>query len=167
MTRRPDARRQGFAWLETLWATIADRAATRPAGSYTTTLLDGGVDAAGRKVTEEATEVLIAAKDDAAAEAAGPTATRPARPSRRGRRPAVSHPRAAGRARSRTGRVIDGAPRSSSTLRSGAVRPGTAPERGLPSGASDLAATSCRSGRRTTPRRSARDEPPGRRPVRR
>jgi phosphoribosyl-AMP cyclohydrolase / phosphoribosyl-ATP pyrophosphohydrolase len=62
---------QGFAWLETLWATIASRAAERPAGSYTTSLLDGGVDAAGRKVTEEATEVLLAAKDDEAAEAAG------------------------------------------------------------------------------------------------
>lgn len=62
---------QGFAWLETLWATIADRAATRPAGSYTTSLLEGGVDVAGRKVTEEATEVLIAAKDDAAAQAIG------------------------------------------------------------------------------------------------
>ena len=62
---------QGFAWLETLWATIAARAAERPAGSYTTSLLDGGVDAVARKVTEEATEVLIAAKDDAAAEAAG------------------------------------------------------------------------------------------------
>ena len=62
---------QGFDWLETLWATIAERAATRPTGSYTTSLLDGGVDAAGRKVTEEATEVLIAAKDDAAAQAAG------------------------------------------------------------------------------------------------
>jgi phosphoribosyl-ATP pyrophosphohydrolase/phosphoribosyl-AMP cyclohydrolase len=62
---------QGFAWLETLWATIASRAADRPAGSYTTALLDGGVDAAGRKVTEEATEVLIAAKDDAAAESGG------------------------------------------------------------------------------------------------
>jgi len=61
---------QGFGWLEALWATIAARAAERPAGSYTTTLLDGGVDAAGRKVAEEATEVLIAAKDDAAAEAA-------------------------------------------------------------------------------------------------
>jgi phosphoribosyl-ATP pyrophosphohydrolase/phosphoribosyl-AMP cyclohydrolase len=60
---------QGFAWLETLWATIVDRAGTRPAGSYTTSLLDGGVDAAGRKVTEEATEVLIAAKDDAVAQA--------------------------------------------------------------------------------------------------
>lgn len=62
---------QGLAWLETLWATIASRAAERPAGSYTTSLLDGGVDAAGRKVTEEATEVLIAAKDDAAAQARG------------------------------------------------------------------------------------------------
>ena len=65
------AQPQGFAWLESLWATIADRAATRPAGSYTVTLLDGGVDAAGRKVAEEATEVLLAAKNDEAAEAAG------------------------------------------------------------------------------------------------
>src|SRR4029079_4987241 len=58
---------QGFAWLETLWSTIASRASERPAGSYTTSLLDGGVDVAGRKVTEEATEVLVAAKDDAVA----------------------------------------------------------------------------------------------------
>ncbi len=58
---------QGFAWLETLWSTVAARAAERPAGSYTTSLLEGGVDAAGRKVTEEATEVLLAAKDDAVA----------------------------------------------------------------------------------------------------
>ena len=62
---------QGFAWLETLWSTIAARGAERPAGSYTTSLLDGGVDAAARKVTEEATEVLLAAKDDAAKETAG------------------------------------------------------------------------------------------------
>ena len=60
---------QGFAWLETLWATIAERAATRPQGSYTAGLLGRGVDAVGRKVTEEATEVLIAAKSDAAAQA--------------------------------------------------------------------------------------------------
>ena len=66
-----EASTQGFGWLETLWATIAARAAERPAGSYTTSLLEGGVDAAARKVTEEATEVLIAAKDDAAAETAG------------------------------------------------------------------------------------------------
>jgi phosphoribosyl-ATP pyrophosphohydrolase/phosphoribosyl-AMP cyclohydrolase len=66
-----DRTAQGFAWLESLWSTIASRAAERPAGSYTTSLLEGGVDAAGRKVTEEATEVLMAAKDDAAAQASG------------------------------------------------------------------------------------------------
>ena len=65
------ARTQGFAWLETLWSTIAARAADRPAGSYTTSLVEAGVDAVGRKVTEEATEVLIAAKNDAAVESAG------------------------------------------------------------------------------------------------
>jgi len=62
---------QGFAELETLWTLIAARADERPPGSYTASLLDGGVDATSRKVTEEATEVLIAAKDDAAAQAAG------------------------------------------------------------------------------------------------
>ena len=64
-------RTQGFAWLESLWATIAARAADRPGGSYTVTLLDGGVDLAGRKVAKEATEVLLAAKNDEAAQAAG------------------------------------------------------------------------------------------------
>ncbi len=69
---------QGFAWLESLWATIADRAAHRTQGSYTVKLLTGGVDVAGRKVAEEATEVLLAAKNDEVAEAAGDdrTATR-------------------------------------------------------------------------------------------
>ena len=62
---------QGFGWLESLWATIAGRAAERPPGSYTVTLLEGGVDLAGRKVTEEATEVLLAAKNDEAAQIAG------------------------------------------------------------------------------------------------
>jgi phosphoribosyl-ATP pyrophosphohydrolase/phosphoribosyl-AMP cyclohydrolase len=62
---------QDLGFLETLWATIANRAKDHPAGSYTASLLEGGVDAVTRKVTEEATEVLIAAKDDAAAEAAG------------------------------------------------------------------------------------------------
>ncbi len=59
---------QGFAWLEALWSTIAARAADRPEGSYTARLVSGGVDAAARKVVEEAAEVLIAAKNDAAAE---------------------------------------------------------------------------------------------------
>jgi phosphoribosyl-ATP pyrophosphohydrolase/phosphoribosyl-AMP cyclohydrolase len=62
---------QGLAWLESLWATIASRAAERPAGSYTTTLLEGGVDLVGRKVAEEATEVLLAAKNDETAEHGG------------------------------------------------------------------------------------------------
>ncbi len=62
---------QGFAWLETLWSTIADRAARRPEGSYTARLLAAGVDGPGRKVAEEAVEVLMAAKDDAAVEATG------------------------------------------------------------------------------------------------
>ena len=46
-----EARGQGFAWLESLWATIAERNATRPEGSYTAKLLAGGVDTVGRKVT--------------------------------------------------------------------------------------------------------------------
>ncbi len=62
---------QGFAWLESLWATIASRAVERPTGSYTTRLLEGGVDLAGRKVAEEATEVLLAAKNDESAQLAG------------------------------------------------------------------------------------------------
>ncbi len=65
------ARAEGFAWLEVLWATIARRVADRPPGSYTAGLVEGGVDAVARKVTEEATEVLLAAKDDAFAEAGG------------------------------------------------------------------------------------------------
>jgi phosphoribosyl-ATP pyrophosphohydrolase/phosphoribosyl-AMP cyclohydrolase len=62
---------QDFAWLEQLWATIDERARTRPEGSYTSSLLDAGVDATARKVAEEATEVVMAAKDDAVAERAG------------------------------------------------------------------------------------------------
>ena len=75
----PEPARQGFGWLEELWATIASRAAERPAGSYTAELLDGGVDAVARKVAEEATEVVLAARDDAEAErhdASDRTATR-------------------------------------------------------------------------------------------
>ncbi len=71
-TRPPaESARQGFDWLETLWVTISSRAASRPAGSYTARLLDGGVDAVGRKVVEEATEVLMAAKDDATGQRLG------------------------------------------------------------------------------------------------
>jgi phosphoribosyl-ATP pyrophosphohydrolase/phosphoribosyl-AMP cyclohydrolase len=66
-----DRDHQGFAWLESLWSTIDARVSERPEGSYTAGLVAGGVDAVGRKVTEEATELLLAAKDDAAVEAAG------------------------------------------------------------------------------------------------
>jgi phosphoribosyl-ATP pyrophosphohydrolase/phosphoribosyl-AMP cyclohydrolase len=55
----------GFARLERLWAVIEQRAGHRPPGSYTTRLLEGGPDLTGRKVVEEATEVLMAAKDHA------------------------------------------------------------------------------------------------------
>lgn len=44
---------------------IAQRAATRPEGSYTTALLNGGVDRIGKKIGEEAAEVIIAAKNAA------------------------------------------------------------------------------------------------------
>ncbi|HVC87750.1 MAG TPA: bifunctional phosphoribosyl-AMP cyclohydrolase/phosphoribosyl-ATP diphosphatase HisIE [Gaiellaceae bacterium] len=47
-----------------LWRTIAERAAKRPAGSYTTELLDAGVGAIARKVGEEAVEVAVAALDE-------------------------------------------------------------------------------------------------------
>jgi phosphoribosyl-ATP pyrophosphohydrolase/phosphoribosyl-AMP cyclohydrolase len=63
----PAATIQGFAWLETLWSTIDSRASGDPAVSYTARLIAGGVDAPARKVSEEATEVLMAAKDDAVA----------------------------------------------------------------------------------------------------
>ncbi len=62
---------QGFRRLEGLWKVIATRAAERPEGSYTADLIAGGVNATTRKVAEEATEVLLAAKDHAAGRDAG------------------------------------------------------------------------------------------------
>lgn len=47
--------------LARLAATIADRARTRPAGSYTARLLAEGPAAAARKVGEEAVETVVAA----------------------------------------------------------------------------------------------------------
>lgn len=61
-----DRTEQGFAWLEKLWDVIASRSENLPSGSYTTTLIEGGVEAAARKVTEEATEVLLATTKHAA-----------------------------------------------------------------------------------------------------
>ena len=47
-----------------LWRTIAERASTRPEGSYTAQLLDDGVGAVARKVGEEAVELTVAALDE-------------------------------------------------------------------------------------------------------
>jgi phosphoribosyl-AMP cyclohydrolase / phosphoribosyl-ATP pyrophosphohydrolase len=47
-----------------LWRMIAERAAERPAGSYTTELLEAGIGACARKVGEEAVEVAVAALDE-------------------------------------------------------------------------------------------------------
>jgi phosphoribosyl-AMP cyclohydrolase / phosphoribosyl-ATP pyrophosphohydrolase len=44
-----------------LWRTIAERASSRPAGSYTAKLLDDGVGACAQKVGEEAVELVRAA----------------------------------------------------------------------------------------------------------
>ncbi len=54
---------ESFGSLSRLWATILSRRDERPEGSYTVSLLDGGVEAGGRKVVEEAVEVLLAATD--------------------------------------------------------------------------------------------------------
>ncbi len=50
--------------LEGLYALLADRKATLPEGSYTTYLFQKGVDKILKKVGEECTEVIIAAKAD-------------------------------------------------------------------------------------------------------
>ena len=47
-----------------LWRTIAERAAERPPGSYTTELLEAGLGACARKVGEEAVELSVAALDE-------------------------------------------------------------------------------------------------------
>jgi phosphoribosyl-ATP pyrophosphohydrolase/phosphoribosyl-AMP cyclohydrolase len=57
---------QGFAQLESLWETIASRIASPTAESYTAKLAAAGPDLTGRKLVEEATETLIAAKNHAA-----------------------------------------------------------------------------------------------------
>src|SRR5690606_8665045 len=58
-----------FALLADLGEVIDARAEMRPEGSYTVTLLEAGPEGTGRKVVEEATEVLLAAKDHAAGSA--------------------------------------------------------------------------------------------------
>jgi len=53
---------QGFADLEVLWRTIADRiSSASTTGSYTVRLAEGGPPATGRKLNEEASELAEAA----------------------------------------------------------------------------------------------------------
>jgi phosphoribosyl-ATP pyrophosphohydrolase/phosphoribosyl-AMP cyclohydrolase len=50
--------------LTTLARTVAERRLSPTAASYTAKLFAGGVDRIGKKIGEEATEVVIAAKND-------------------------------------------------------------------------------------------------------
>ena len=68
------ARAPAIGFLAELAALIAQRATERPAGAYTTKLLDGGVDRIGKKIGEEAAEVIIAAKNANATELTWETA---------------------------------------------------------------------------------------------
>jgi phosphoribosyl-ATP pyrophosphohydrolase/phosphoribosyl-AMP cyclohydrolase len=54
---------EGFAELEKLWSTIIDRLESPTPESYTARLAAAGPDLTGRKLVEEATETLIAAKN--------------------------------------------------------------------------------------------------------
>lgn len=49
--------------LDRLMATLRTRAADRPEGSYTTKLMNGGAEAIGRKIREEAEELIEAADE--------------------------------------------------------------------------------------------------------
>lgn len=51
------------AGIDALWRTISARVSDLPEGSYTADLIRAGTDATARKVVEEASEVLIAAKN--------------------------------------------------------------------------------------------------------
>jgi len=48
--------------LDEMYATVKDRAATRPAGSTTVAALDLGVHGIGKKLVEEAAELWMAAE---------------------------------------------------------------------------------------------------------
>lgn len=67
----PDGRRWGRSWsryaggvktFDALFAELRERSETRPEGSRTVELLDGGVHAIGKKIVEEAAEVWMAAE---------------------------------------------------------------------------------------------------------
>ena len=50
--------------FEQLWDELAEKAATRPAGSGTVARLDAGVHEIGKKIVEEAAEVWLAAEHE-------------------------------------------------------------------------------------------------------
>ena len=52
--------------FDALFAELADKAQTRPAGSGTVAALDLGVHAIGKKIVEEAAEVWMAAEHEGA-----------------------------------------------------------------------------------------------------
>ena len=52
--------------FDSLFAELAEKAATRPTGSGTVAELDAGVHAIGKKIVEEAAEVWIAAEHEGA-----------------------------------------------------------------------------------------------------
>jgi phosphoribosyl-ATP pyrophosphohydrolase/phosphoribosyl-AMP cyclohydrolase len=60
--------------LERIAVTVARRKAEMPAGSYTTYLFEEGIDKIGKKIGEEAAEVIIAAKNGDPAPLAGEAA---------------------------------------------------------------------------------------------
>ncbi|MCA0991656.1 bifunctional phosphoribosyl-AMP cyclohydrolase/phosphoribosyl-ATP diphosphatase HisIE [Pseudalkalibacillus hwajinpoensis] len=63
LSEEPKSNGDRFAILNTLEQTIAKREAERPDGAYTTYLFNEGVDKILKKVGEEASEVIIAAKN--------------------------------------------------------------------------------------------------------
>ena len=56
--------------FDTLFAELAEKARTRPAGSGTVAALDAGVHAIGKKVVEEAAEAWMAAEHESPQRAA-------------------------------------------------------------------------------------------------
>jgi phosphoribosyl-ATP pyrophosphohydrolase len=56
--------------FDDLYAELADKALSRPAGSGTVRALDAGVHSIGKKIVEEAAEVWMAAEHESAERAA-------------------------------------------------------------------------------------------------
>jgi phosphoribosyl-ATP pyrophosphohydrolase/phosphoribosyl-AMP cyclohydrolase len=74
LTGEPVVETPGPGVLAQVWATLEQRQREMPEGSYTTYLLREGIDKIGKKVGEEAAEVIIAAKNGAPGPLASETA---------------------------------------------------------------------------------------------